>query len=135
MSITSLLPIPLFPLFGILKSKEVTQIYFSDILMLLFGGLVLAMAVESSGLHKKIAFKVILFFGSNPVWLLLGIMSITFFLSLWISNVAAASMMLPIVVAMVKEIAKIDPSFHSNTRNQNQVSPETDSIGNLFFEK
>ena len=37
-AIVSLLPIPLFPLFGIMKSKEVTQIYFSDILMLFFGG-------------------------------------------------------------------------------------------------
>jgi len=103
-AIVSLLPVPLFPLLGIMKSKEVTQIYFSDILMLFFGGLVLALAVESTGLHKKIAFNAILLFGSNPVWLLLGIMIITGFLSLWISNVASASMMLPIVMATVVQV-------------------------------
>ena len=50
-------------------------------------GLILAIAVETSGLHKRIAFRVIMLFGSNPLWLLLGIMSVTGFLSLWISNV------------------------------------------------
>ncbi len=67
-AIVSLLPIPLFPLFDIMPSKEVSKIYFSDILMLFFGGLIVAICVESSGLHKKIAFKVIMFFGSNPIW-------------------------------------------------------------------
>jgi sodium-dependent dicarboxylate transporter 2/3/5 len=110
-AIVSLLPIPLFPLFDIMASKDVTRIYFSDILMLFFGGLVLALSVESSGLHKKMAFKVILLFGSNPFLLLLGIMTVSGFLSLWISNVACASMMLPIVIAIVKQIARLDSTF------------------------
>jgi len=135
--IVSILPIPLFPLFGIMKSKEVSQIYFSDILMLFFGGLVLALSVESSGLHKKIAFRAILLFGSNPAWLLLGIMSITGFLSLWISNVASASMMLPIVMATVIQIARIDPSFSGTTserasKRRNEVAPIPGEISSLM---
>jgi di/tricarboxylate transporter len=43
--------------------------------------------------------------------LLLGIMSVTGFLSLWISNVASASMMLPITIAIVKQISKLDRTF------------------------
>lgn len=79
--------------------------------MLFFGGLIVAIAVESTGLHKKIAFRVIMIFGSNPIWLLLGVMNITSFLSLWISNVASASMMLPIIMAMVVQLAEIDKTF------------------------
>lgn len=53
----------------------------------------MALAIENTNLHQRIALKVIMFFGSNPKWLLLGIMSVTAFLSLWVSNTAAASMM------------------------------------------
>lgn len=35
--------------------------------MLFLGGLVLATCVEESNLHKRIAFKVIMLFGSNPI--------------------------------------------------------------------
>lgn len=82
-AITSLLPVVLFPIFGIMGSKEVSSIYFKDILMLYFGGLVLATSVETTGLHKRLAFRIIMLFGSNPVWLLLGMMTVTGFLSLW----------------------------------------------------
>ena len=36
--------------------------------MLFVGGLIMALCVESSGLHKKLAFRVIMLFGSNPMW-------------------------------------------------------------------
>lgn len=42
---------------------------------------------------------------------MLGVMSVTGFLSLWISNTAATSMMLPIVIALVKQLAKYNKSF------------------------
>ena len=45
--------------------------------------------------------------------LLLGVMFVTGFLSLWIQNTAAASMMLPIVVALVKQIAKYNPAYNT----------------------
>jgi len=105
--------------------------------MLFFGGLVLALSVESSGLHKKIAFRAILLFGSNPAWLLLGIMTITGFLSMWISNIASTSMMLPVMIATVIQIARIDPSFtgpisERASKRRNGVAPIPGSIGNLM---
>ena len=57
----------------------------------------MANAIEITGLHERVSLNVLLRFGSNPKWLLLGFMSITAFMSLWISNAAACSMMLPIV--------------------------------------
>ena len=38
-------------------------------------------------------------------------MSITAFLSIWISNTAVAAMMIPIVVSLVKNVVKLDPIF------------------------
>ena len=51
-------------------------------------------------------------------------MSVTSFLSLWISNVASASMLLPIVIAMVNEIACLDKTFSNGT-------PKLNSQGNF----
>ena len=77
-----------------------------DINMLFLGGLVMAMAIEKTGLHQRIAIKAIMLFGSDPKWLLLGIMMISGFLSLWISNAASASMMLPITIEIVKQLIR-----------------------------
>lgn len=54
-------------------------------------------------------------------------MSVTGFLSLWISNVASASMMLPIVIAMVKELAKLDSTFKTAVKRQ---SISLNAVGN-----
>ena len=42
---------------------------------------------------------------------MLGIMYVTGFLSLWIQNTAAASMMLPIVIALVKKLSKYNKAY------------------------
>ena len=48
---------------------------------------------------------------------MLGIMYVTGFLSLWIQNTAAASMMLPIVIALVKKLSRYNKAYCSNTIN------------------
>lgn len=46
-------------------------------------------------------------------------MSVTGFLSLWIQNTSAASMMLPIVVALCKQLIKYNKSFQ-NPKSEEQ---------------
>jgi sodium-dependent dicarboxylate transporter 2/3/5 len=135
-AITSLLPIVLFPLFGILSSSAVAVGYFKviiyskfhfdyinafsflkDINMMFFGGLVVAISIETSGLHERIALRVLMNFGSNPKWLMLGFMVISSFLSLWINNTAALSMMLPVVFAVLEQLIKYDSTYHKNSSN------------------
>ena len=48
-------------------------------------------------------------------------MYVTGFLSLWIQNTAAASMMLPIVIALVKQLAKFNPAYSGQNLKLNQV--------------
>jgi len=55
LGVVSLLPIVLFPTFGILTTKATTLNYAHPIIYLFLGGFMLAIAVEKTGLHTWIA--------------------------------------------------------------------------------
>ena len=62
LAVVSLLPIILFPSFGILSTAEVTPNYAKPIIYLFLGGFLLAIAVEKTSLHKWIADKILKLF-------------------------------------------------------------------------
>jgi len=104
-AVTSLLPIILFPLTGVLTAAEITASYGHYIVFLFLGGFMIAMAVERWDLHRRIALGTIALIGSNLKMIILGAMLATAFLSMWISNTATSVMMLPIAMAIAKQLA------------------------------
>ncbi len=101
---TSLLPLVLFPLLGIMGIKQ-TSIAYSDPMVLLYmGGFMIAISIEKWNLHKRIALTIISFIGTDLKRIILGFMVATAFLSMWISNTATALMMLPIGMAVVAQL-------------------------------
>ncbi|OQV19171.1 Solute carrier family 13 member 5 [Hypsibius exemplaris] len=133
--ITCLLPAILFPLLGIQKADIICLSYFQDSVMLMIGGLLVALAVEESHLHKRIALKVLLFVGSKPHWILGGFMGITGCLSMFINNTASTMMMLPIVMAVISELyqGRPDVEQHAPTTviELKSISESINEIGNL----
>ncbi|RNA04445.1 solute carrier family 13 member 2 [Brachionus plicatilis] len=122
MAATSLLPILLFPLFGIMTSRDVTSVYIQDILMLFLAVIVLTQSIRSSGLNERLSLKIILLFGSNPKFLLLGIMCITWFLSIWISNNASVCMMMfPITVEIAKYLIQVNEAVTAEIKKCHQL--------------
>ena len=104
--VTSLLPIFLFPLFGICDSTEVSVYYGRPIIFLFLGGFLLALGLQESGVHKRMALKIIRFVGTRPKRLVLGFMLVAGFLSMWISNTASVMVMLPIGLSVIMNIKK-----------------------------
>uniref|UniRef100_A0A183BQ96 CitMHS domain-containing protein n=1 Tax=Globodera pallida TaxID=36090 RepID=A0A183BQ96_GLOPA len=104
LAVTALVPVFAFPLLSIDKASAVASVYLSDSNFVFFGSMVMAVAVEASRLHERIALNVLLLTGPNPRWLMLGFQLATAFLSMWISNTATTMMMVPIVVAVIKEL-------------------------------
>lgn len=58
MPITSMTPLFLFPLFGIASADEVAQSYMDDVIALVLGSFILALAVEHYNIHRRLALNV-----------------------------------------------------------------------------
>jgi sodium-dependent dicarboxylate transporter 2/3/5 len=101
---TSLIPILFFPFLGILDGEKTAGSYINSVIFLFLGGFLLALAMENWGLHKRIALKIVTFFGGSPDSIVLGFMAATAFMSMWISNTATAIMMLPIALAIISKM-------------------------------
>jgi len=104
LAVTSLIPLFLWPAMGVVAAKSVAKYYFTNTIALFFGGLVVAYAIEKVNLHRRIALCVLRLVGPKPVWVLLGFMCITSFISMWISNVATTAMVLPIGLAVLEQL-------------------------------
>jgi solute carrier family 13 (sodium-dependent dicarboxylate transporter), member 2/3/5 len=101
---TSLLPVVLFPLLGIMNGRDVSSTYFNHVIFLFIGGFLVALAMQRWNLHKRIALRILMLTGSRPASILLGFMLSTAFLSMWISNTACAMMMIPILISVMQKL-------------------------------
>jgi solute carrier family 13 (sodium-dependent dicarboxylate transporter), member 2/3/5 len=101
---TSLLPVVLFPILGIMDGKTVAATYFNHVIFLFIGGFLVALAMEQWNLHKRIALRILMLTGARPASILLGFMLSTAFISMWISNTATAMMMVPILLSVMQKL-------------------------------
>lgn len=99
--VTSLLPLVVFPLAGIAGIDAAAAPYASSVVFLFLGGFILAIALQRCGLDRRMAFLVLRSVGTTPDRLVGGMLVTTAFVSMWVSNTAAAAMMVPIAVAVV----------------------------------
>jgi len=100
-SVTALLPVVLYPLFGIMTGNATAHLYMNSTIFLFMGGFMIALTMEKWGLHKRIAFTIIRIIGGGSSRIILGFMIAAAFLSMWISNTATAILMVPIGLAVI----------------------------------
>ena len=103
LGVVSLLPIILFPSFGILDTKSATENYANPIIYLFLGGFMLATATEKIGLHKIIAKKFFSFFPQNPKGVISALGLASCVLGTALSNSTTAILLLPIALSITQE--------------------------------
>lgn len=81
----------------------------SPVIMLFFGGLVLAQALGKYHLDQMIATRLLRMFGARPLMVMWGFMLVTAFLSMWMSNTATTAMMIAMILPLVKQMDAGDP--------------------------
>ena len=65
---TSLIPVVVFPLLGVMDTSRVCGSYITETIMMFLGGLMVGLAVEYCNLHLRIALRVVLWVGSDLKW-------------------------------------------------------------------
>ncbi|MGD8416029.1 MAG: DASS family sodium-coupled anion symporter [Pseudomonadales bacterium] len=101
---TSLIPLAVLPLLGVLTPVQVAQSYGHSLILLLLGGFILATALEKNGAHRRIALTMVRAFGgSSSRSLVFGFMAASAALSMWISNTATTLMLLPVALAVLEK--------------------------------
>ena len=100
----SILPIILFPIFGILETNVVTQNYSKSIIFLFIGGFMLAIAVEKIGLHKYFSAKLLSFFPNTPRGIIYALAITSALLSSILMNTTITLMLMPIALFLSENI-------------------------------
>jgi len=118
---TALLPVVLFPLLEVLPAAQALRPYASDTVFLFMGGFMIGLAMQRWCLHTRIALRIVRLVGTAPARLVAGFMLATAALSLWISNTAAAVMLLPVGLSTLelvrRHVEMEDPVIATAVRN------------------
>ena len=102
--VTSLMPVVLFPILGIMGIDSVAPQYMKDVIFLYIGGFMLTFAIERWDLHKRFSLKILMSFGASPEKLVFGFMLSSFFISMWLNNTSTTLMMLPVALAVINQL-------------------------------
>lgn len=98
---TALLPIILFPVLDVSTVGQATGPFANPLIYLFMGGFIIALALERTNLHRRIALNIVVLVGTKPSSIIIGFMIAAAFLSMWVSNTATAMMMLPIALSII----------------------------------
>ena len=103
LAVTALLPFVCLPLGGVSTAREVASTYYAPILFLLLGGAFIALAIERTGLHRRLSLAILKAIGSSGGQgrLLLAFMLSAAILSMLISNTSTALIMMPMALAVL----------------------------------
>lgn len=110
-AVTALLPLALFPLLNVVDFQSAADPYANKNIYLFLGGFILALGIESSGLHKRMALKMILAVGSTGATLVGGFMLVAALLSMVVMNTSTTLMLLPIGLAVCSVVANTIPNI------------------------
>lgn len=104
LTVTALLPFIILPLGQVADADQTASAYYSPILFLLLGGAFIALAIERTGLHRRLSLAILRLIGANggQAQLLLAFMIAAALLSMVISNTSTTLIMMPMALAVLE---------------------------------
>ncbi|MHA2396854.1 MAG: SLC13 family permease [Candidatus Thorarchaeota archaeon] len=105
---TSLLIPVLIVLTDIRTPQTALAPFFDPAVALIFGGFLIGRALTKYELDKRLALLILSRGEGSGSGLILTVMGVTAFLSMWISNTASAAIMIPIALAVISRIRSVD---------------------------
>ena len=115
--VTALLPLALFPILGVTSIETAALPYANKNIYLFLGGFLIALSIESSGLHKRLALIMIRRIGSDGPKLIGGFMLVSASISMWVMNTSTTLMLLPIGLAICTVVAKTVPNLSDKDKS------------------
>nr|CAB3457402.1 unnamed protein product [Digitaria exilis] len=109
LAVASMAPLFLFPAFGISSADDVSKAYMDDVISLVLGSFILALAIEHYSIHRRLALNITSLFCGDPVkphLLLLGICGTTVFISMWIHNTPCTVMMVQVATGILQRFPR-----------------------------
>jgi len=89
----------------------VLQSFFHPIVVLFFAGFLLAEGMHRTGVDRIIALNILKRASLEPAYLMVTMIGLTAFLSMWMSNTASVAIIIPIALAVLEKI----PGDHQQT--------------------
>jgi len=121
-AVTALLPIVLFPMFGVASIQDTVPPYANKVIFLFLGGFIVAFAMQRWNLHRRIALSVLQHTGGDGRSLVGGFMLASALISMWVMNTSTTMMLLPIAVSIITVIHKTVTSLDDKAKEDFQFS-------------
>jgi solute carrier family 13 (sodium-dependent dicarboxylate transporter), member 2/3/5 len=99
--ITGLMIPAMLTLLGVFNPKEAFAPFSNSIIFLMIGGLVLGQSIKKHGLDKWIGYNLLTYSKGKIDRLILLVMAVTAFLSMWMSNTVAIAVILPVILSIL----------------------------------
>jgi len=114
-NVTALVPLVLLPLFGVCGGKDLAKVYYNNTTFILLGSYLLSIALQEVNGAKRVSLMFLSRLPGNPMIVLVGFMCLTAFLSMFMSNTAAAALVVPAVMVIYEEVKKTQPDVESQS--------------------
>lgn len=100
----SILPIILFPMFGVLDVDTVASNYSKSIIFLFLGGFMLAIALEKTGLHRYFSARLLSLFPKTARGIIYALAITSALLSSILSNTTITLMLMPVALFLSENV-------------------------------
>ena len=104
LGVVSLLPIILFPMFGVLNLSELAPNYSNPVIFLFLGGFMLAIAIEKVKLHLYFSSKLLSYFPQTVLGVIYALAITSALLSSILSNTTITLMLMPVALYLSENI-------------------------------